>query len=49
YSQACYSFLYNDNTKWCTPGGKLSPLQPEPTLEEGDLYVLLSNDAYDGF
>ncbi|XP_055898570.1 collectin-10-like [Biomphalaria glabrata] len=49
YSQACYSFLYNDNTKWCTPGGKLSPLQPEPTLQEGDLYVLLSDDAYDGF
>nr|KAI8748073.1 collectin-10-like [Biomphalaria glabrata] len=49
YSQACYSFLYNDNTKWCTPGGKLSPLQPEPTLQEGDLYILLSDDAFDGF
>ncbi|KAI8778970.1 collectin-10-like [Biomphalaria glabrata] len=41
--------MFDEVTSMCTPGGKLSPLQPGPTLQEGDLYVLPRDDAYEGF
>ncbi|KAH9490216.1 hypothetical protein Btru_049448 [Bulinus truncatus] len=49
YSIKCFSFMYNQETQLCTPGGQLSPSQSAPQSAEGDLYVLKRDDAYENF
>ncbi|KAH9490208.1 hypothetical protein Btru_049432 [Bulinus truncatus] len=49
YSINCFSFMYNQETQLCTPGGQLSPSQLAPLSTAGDLYVLKRDDAYENF
>nr|KAI8748072.1 collectin-10-like [Biomphalaria glabrata] len=49
YQGYCYSFMFHNVTNLCTPGGQLMPLKSGPDEREGDLFVLLSDDAYYGF
>ncbi|KAK0042461.1 collectin-10, partial [Biomphalaria pfeifferi] len=49
FSSDCSSFMFHKVTKLCTPGGRLSSLQPIPAVHEGELYILMSDDLNDKF